>query len=279
MAKNSTKDRSDSGVQRITTVDNPNKGGMSLFVIALGLILVAGIAATVLLASRRESNVNVAPIAQLDHWHSAYLISDCGTELPATGNFETTDGLHTHGDGLLHLHPFNPSVSGRNATLGEYFDAAGAELTDESFTTGISDVFPTSMSEAEGCGETGEEAQLQLAVWRNAFDETAEPEIITENIGDFRFDSAGMALTLALVPTGEEAPKPPIDRINSLAETGPGGPIAGVEEGGNPFVTTSTVPAEDGADAEEGAEDSGADGEDGAESEDGAEDSSDDADS
>ncbi len=236
-------------MQRISTVDNPNQTGPGLFVAALGLILVAGIAATVFFAVNRESNVGVAPQASLDHWHSAYLIHNCGTDLPSTGTFENPDGIHTHGDGLLHIHPFNPTASGNNATLGNYFEAAGAVLTDESFSTGFSDIFPTEMSESAGC--EGEPAELQLAVWPNAFDETAEPEIITENIADFVFDTAGMALTLALVPEGAEIPRPPADRVATLAETGPGGPVAGVEEGENPFVTTSTeAPPVDDADAD-----------------------------
>lgn len=259
MAKNPTKERAGrkgTQVQRITTVDNPDSAGPGLFIAALGLILVGGIAATVFFASTRESNIGVAPVANDDHWHSAFLISNCGTDLPATSLFENPDGLHTHGQGLLHLHPFNPSASGINATLGQYFDGAGAELTDSSFTTGFSDVFPTTMSEANGCG--GESATLQLAVWENAFDETAEPEIITENLRDFRFTSAGMAITLALVADGEEAPRPPAERIAQLAETGPGGPIAGVEIGESPVVTASTVAppeVEDDADADGEAED------------------------
>lgn len=260
MAKNSTKERGGrkaTEIHRISTVDNPNRGGPGLFVVVLGLILVAGIAATVFFALNRESNIGVAPIASVDHWHSAYLIDNCGTPLPATGVFENPAGLHTHGDGLLHIHPFNPSASGNNATLGQYFAAAGATLTDDSFTTGFSDVLPTTMSEAAGCN--GEPAVLQLAVWDNAFDETAEPRVITENLADFPFDSAGMALTLALLPEGAEIPRPPADRIAALAETGAGGPIAGVEEGESPFVTTSTTAAEPAADAgtDGGTEDGG----------------------
>ncbi len=221
--------------------------------IALGLILVAGIAAIVFFATNRESNIGVAPVASVDHWHSAYLIHNCGTDLPATGVFENPAGLHTHGDGLLHLHPFNPSASGNNATLGQYFAGADAVLTDESFTTGFSDVLPTTMSEADGCN--GEDAMLQLAVWENAFAETAEPTIINENIADFRFSSAGMALTLALLPEGSEIPRPPAERIATLVETGACLLYAGVEDGESPFVTTTTeAPPEAEGDAEDGAE-------------------------
>ncbi|MGH1493890.1 MAG: OmpA family protein [Acidimicrobiales bacterium] len=247
MAKDSAKEfggRNSSGIQRISSVDNPNSGGPGLFVAALGLILLAGIAAIVFFALNRESNIGVAPEASIDHWHSAYLVHDCGSDLPATAEFPTTDGLHTHGDGLLHIHPYNPTVSGNNATLGEYFLASGAELTDVQFSTGNSDFVSATMSEEAGC--EGEDAVLQLAVWRNAFDELSEPEIITENLADFQFETAGMAVTLALLPEGSEIPRPPADRIASLSTTGAGGPIFGVEVGESPVVTASTIaPVED----------------------------------
>ncbi len=219
---------------------------------ALALIVVAGVAGVVYFASNRESNIGVAPEANIDHWHSAFLIHNCGTDLPPTANFETVDGLHTHGGGLFHLHPFNPAVAGRNATLGSYMSAAGATLTDDTYSSGFSDLVPVEMSEEAGCN--GEEAVLQLAVWDNAFDATAEPRIITEDLADFAFESAGQAITLALVPEGAEVPRPPQDRIDNLATTGPGGPIVGVDEGENPIVETpldeSTDDAEDTGDAD-----------------------------
>lgn len=253
MAKNETKERRGSGsngVQRISTVDNPDQSGPGLFVAAIGLILIGGLAATVFFALNRESNIGVAPEANLDHWHSVYLIHDCGADLPVTSEFEAPAGVHTHGDGLLHVHPFNPSVAGNNATLGAYFEAYAAEITDDAFVPGFADNFSGALSEADGCD--GEEAVLQLAVWRNAFDETAEPEIITENIADFTFETAGMALTLALLPEGSEIPRPPIDRMLALTQTDPGGPIFGVEEGESPIVVDpDSIPdAETDADAD-----------------------------
>ena len=72
-----------------------------------------------------------------------------------------------------------------------------------------------------------------------------------------------MAITLALLPEGAEIPRPPADRITALAETGPGGPIVGVEEGESPFVTTTTTepPADgDGATTEATVDGAEADG-------------------
>lgn len=272
MAKNSTKDRRDSQVQRITTVDNPSQGGNIVYVVGLGLILVAGIAAIVFVSQNRESNLGVAPEASIDHWHSAFTINNCGVDLPPTSNFAAPAGLHTHGDGLLHIHPFSPAVSGSNATVGAFFEAYDAEVTDESFTSGFADPVPTTLSEADGCG--GEDATLQLAVWDNPFLPDEEPRIITENIADYHFDRGGQAITLALVPDGSEIPRPPQDRLNQLLETGPGDIENPIEF---PEVATDDT-AEDTAD-EDGSHDANTDAEEGAEDDaEAEEDAEDDAD-
>ncbi len=221
MAKTSTKDRgSTSQVQRISTVDNPSQGGNFFFIAGLGLIVVAGIAAVAVLASNRSSNLGVAPEAQLDHWHSAFSIYDCGVELPPTGNFEAPRGLHTHGDGLLHLHPTSPVSAGANASLRNYLDAYDAEVTDDTFTPGFADSFRDPLSESAGCD--GGPAELQLAIWDDPLNLDAEPTVITEGIADFKFTRGGQAITLALVAEGETAPPPSEVRILQLADTGSG---------------------------------------------------------
>ncbi len=73
------------------------------------------------------------PVANVDHWHAAYGIYDCdryvasidGSELP------DPDGIHTHADGLIHIHPFTQRASGANATLQRFTDAIGIKVEDE----------------------------------------------------------------------------------------------------------------------------------------------------
>ncbi len=157
------------------------------------------------------------PLAAIDHWHNAYLIHNCGTDLPPAGAIESPDGIHTHGDGLVHIHPFNPSAAGANATVGKFVEALGGELTDEIYSPGFAEE-PTGLSEADGCD--GEDAVLQLAFWEDA--QSADPPIIiTENLADRRFTGDGSAYTLALLPAGSDIPKPPPDRLASLAEVLP----------------------------------------------------------
>ncbi len=183
------------------------------------LLVLAGGAIVALFASQRESIVGVAPEAGIDHWHDAYLIHHCGTDLPFSSNDTDPDGIHTHGQGLIHVHPFNPTASGPNATMGKFVEALGGELTDDTYTPGPGE-FPTVMSEEEGCD--GEPAILQLAYWENAWT-TEEPVIITEDLADFRFDNvSGGAITIALLPEGAEIPKPPEDRLAQLESTNQG---------------------------------------------------------
>lgn len=58
-----------------------------------------------------------------DHWHARYEVFICGKrmqDLPySQGN------IHTHGDGLIHIHPGNESEAGKNATLSRFFFNAG----------------------------------------------------------------------------------------------------------------------------------------------------------
>ncbi len=61
-----------------------------------------------------------------DHWHARYSVTICGQTLT---QFPYTPGnVHTHGDGVIHIHPQTPFESGRNANLGWFFAGAGVEF-------------------------------------------------------------------------------------------------------------------------------------------------------
>jgi hypothetical protein len=73
------------------------------------------------------------------HIHAAYGIYDCTQEkgkewLPPINGEEDADpkGIHAHADGLLHVHPFSKTVTGRRAVIGRWFDATGVKVTDSS---------------------------------------------------------------------------------------------------------------------------------------------------
>lgn len=75
-----------------------------------------------------------------DHWHAALGVNVCGQWLPPAPPFEqranqagVTAGIHSHGDGLIHLHPF-ASDEADDASVGRFVDDGGWKLSSDSFT-------------------------------------------------------------------------------------------------------------------------------------------------
>ena len=96
-----------------------------------------------------------------DHWHAAFDVDICGDKLPNMPEFETVSdnpgvrtGLHTHGDGVIHIHPFFSSEAGKNATLGKFFDGAGDPISTDSiqaWTGPSSDPSKTTWKNGDTC--------------------------------------------------------------------------------------------------------------------------------
>ena len=55
-----------------------------------------------------------------DHWHMAFGIWNCGKWEPPPAAGDDPIGIHTHGDGLIHIHPFESAAAGTNAVLGKF---------------------------------------------------------------------------------------------------------------------------------------------------------------
>ncbi len=171
-------------------------------------------------ATQRESNVGIRPIQGVDHWHAAYSIYNCGQFAPVIQDAEHGAGVHSHQDGIVHVHPSSPQGSGTNATIGVFFEAASAELGDDTFNFGATDGNPTTLSEEAGCN--GEPATLQVAFWDNALAaQQGDPpdRIVTEDLANVRFMGDIGAFTVALVPEGTEIPPPEtIDNLATLSD-------------------------------------------------------------
>lgn len=237
---------------------NPDQGA-GWFLPVIFLVCVVGIGSVLFLANNRESNRAVAPLVPVpslgiegDHWHQAFAIYACDSFLPdIPQEIPSSEGIHTHGDGLLHIHPFSVSASGNNATIGAYFRATQATLTDSVYTPGPFEIGGRVLDEAEGCN--GEPAELQLAVWDNAFSTDAPDRIITEDLANFQFAQDAASLVLAFVPAGTEIPPPPsAQSIGGVSPTSPlvedptqtVPPIEGEVDGST--STTEEIPADEG---------------------------------
>ncbi len=91
------------------------------------------------------------------HWHAPYTITLCGKPLPPL--LPSAGDVHTHGDGIIHIHPGSAASSGRRATLGAAFRNTQARLTD----TGITIVGGQSYTNGDACPD-GQVGTLKVLV-------------------------------------------------------------------------------------------------------------------
>lgn len=165
-----------------------------VMVVALG---VAGI-----YSSRQERREELAagadsspPIVNKDHWHAAVGFFLCGELAPDITDETDPKGIHTHGDGLIHIHPFVRSAAGRNATLGVFADAVRLTLTDDEIKLPGGKSFEAGKTKCDG-----KAGIVQVKI--------NDGEVVTENVRSIKLNDQDL-VTIAFAPKGAELLPPP----------------------------------------------------------------------
>ena len=60
-----------------------------------------------------------------EHRHAPYEVIVCGQLQPPIEEFSHTSGIHTHGDGIMHLHPLTAEGEGSGASVAMFFKNSG----------------------------------------------------------------------------------------------------------------------------------------------------------
>ena len=176
------------------------------FPMAVALVVVLG--SLLVIWARTDREATSAPRVG-DHWHSVYDIYVCDSFRSKVVLENDPNGIHTHGDGLLHIHPFNKLASGRDAVLGEFFSAFGGRIDDASV------VLDTGEELVEGVDCGGQPTVLKVARF-DADDLERDPEVVTEDLAGVRFLKNREAFTVAMVPADVEPPAPRSERLTFL---------------------------------------------------------------
>lgn len=184
-----------------------------LFAVAIVVIVALGVGVvvfarhtdTVRSANTTKPRANLNNGSPFDHWHAAFSLNVCGKELapiaqPATDPY----GIHTHGDGLIHIHPFTVNVAGSRAKMKVFWNLVGLKVTDK----GFQDPSDNKVYE-EGkttCG--GKPGVIELAFWKDGSTAAskAPDKVFTSDFGNVNFTNDLSAYTLAFVAKGT-APK------------------------------------------------------------------------
>ncbi len=215
-----------------------------LFPGVLTLIVVLGLALVVYARNDRLQD-DLDGVPQLgDHIHQAFAVNVCGEFLTNIPEFESAVGIHTHGDGVMHIHPFSQLGVGANATLDRFLkdarDEGGLEVS-------------LSSSKLEWLGETAEEGTtecegvedpvLRMAYWPDVQDEASLPEVTTGDFNDLRLTENGAGITIFYGDADADIPKPP--NASELAALGAADGPSSLDEPETAQTTTSTTEAGD----------------------------------
>jgi hypothetical protein len=209
----------------------------------IGLVVLLGLAGIVFSRAEYRSELAAgadgsAPVANVDHWHAAYGIYLCDSFAPKITNERDPKGIHTHADGIIHIHPFVRSAAGNNATLEVFADAVDMTLTDDELEV------PGGKTYESGKTKCGDEAGIvQVKV---------NDRVLTENVAKFKMND-GDLITIAFAPKGAEIPEPPtagdLARLNPETDE-----VEPLPEGSTTESTTAPATDAEGASTEAPAE-------------------------
>jgi hypothetical protein len=205
--------------------------GLLSVVVVVGIVLIG--------FSRQQRQPDTSPPRPGDHWHSAIGFNICGEFAPdIPDNGLDPLGIHSHGDGIVHTHPFSNLAAGSRATLSLFFDTLGLNVT--------SDEIEVPGAEAKRNGDLcdGRPGRVQTKVWETR--SASDPgRIVTGDPGDIKLGN-NQLITVAFLPEGADIPKPPsepqLDRLTDI----PGATTTPTTVAEEPTTTapeeTTTVP-------------------------------------
>jgi hypothetical protein len=206
------------------------RGGSFGWNMGIALVAVVGIALVVWTVAARRDSAEAAPRAgdpttgeAGDHWHASLDVNVCGQWEPPAPEFETKAdsgnvrvGIHSHGDGLIHIHPFNSSESGDAATVGRFVDYGGWSASSNSLDlwSGANGQ-PIRVKNGEECTTADGQKQNGTLTWYvNGKKQSGNPSDYKPKDQDrivFAFEPAGATLESLGTPPNQQVLQAPVD--------------------------------------------------------------------
>ena len=194
----------------------------TIALVTIGTLLV------VLSYNDRQSRAEVAPKLG-DHFHAYLGVNLCGTWEPAIPEFHGRDGntdqnatpragIHSHGDFLIHDHPFGSDESGAKATVGRYLGYAQTELSATSIKLWSQWVPNADYANGKQCPKAKKPGILQYKVGKlgKPWPKAAR----SGNPADYHMEN-GDIMAVYFLPKGDALEQPPgsdaaLGNINDL---------------------------------------------------------------
>jgi hypothetical protein len=108
-----------------------------VFTIVVILIMTVGVAGIVLTVSNDDGPSAETAGAKIgDHWHATLGVNMCGTWQGNLPPYEAATGVHSHGDGFMHIHPFSASGAGTRAKISLFYSQADEKVAADEINVG-----------------------------------------------------------------------------------------------------------------------------------------------
>jgi hypothetical protein len=216
------------------------RGGSTMWTMVTVAVVVVGGLLVALSVIDNKATADVPPKIG-DHWHAFLGVDVCGEWLPVSPEFHQRAnesgiqaGLHSHGDGLMHLHPFASDEAGNEATVGRFVDYGGWSLSSGSMT--LWDGITHENGQECGAGADAKPARLQWIV--GEFGKPWPTKARTGNPADYR-PKNGEIVAIYFLPEGDPLPEPP-DAEDALANISDLDPTGGTGATGSTGAIGST---------------------------------------
>ena len=185
----------------------------------MALVVILGTTGVVFSREQRQPDTS-RPLAggvgrQGDHWHAAIGFYVCGAFMPDIVEAADPLGIHTHADGIVHIHPFASRAAGKNAKLSLFLDTVKVDVSSSKLD------LPGQDAKKNGDECDGRGATVQVKTWPNR-DPATEGVVYVGDPGDIRLED-NQLITVAFVPEGTDIPRPQseptLDNLSDLETT------------------------------------------------------------
>lgn len=196
---------------------------------AISLVVILG--TVLIVTSRNETQQRVGARGEEhptinEHWHSAYGFYLCDQfSPPLADNGRDPLGVHTHGDGIIHVHPFSQAASGKRAIFDVFSRTMGITVDKTRIKVG-----DTERSNGDKCGD--KPGVVRVLVNGQPYD--GDP-------GEIHFEDR-QGIVIAFAPADATLPEQPpsMAGLDNLSDVPAGAP----QGGPNDATTSSTAPGE-----------------------------------
>ncbi len=163
----------------------------------------SGVGLIAFAANDRKSSAAVEPIAFQTTGTRRTASTSAARCSRRSPTFEQPNGIHTHGDGVIHIHPF-VGRGGQERQAGRLPRRRRRQAHRHQAHRSATRAGRRASDQCDG-----KDAELVVAQWNNVETTKEKPALIRRDFGNIRFTEDGQGFTIAFVPEGTtDIPKP-----------------------------------------------------------------------